>query len=145
MTDLTKGDIIPGEGVGIFRLDWSLSRLMEHLPEHYETEKIPYGFVIWTPIMGFWIDADTLRITQILVRGAFRGKLKGIVGIGSTLLDVEAVVGQVDDDEDDGFGIQDMPGICFEVHNTDGYSSKEDVMTEPITEVSVYESRKGDT
>lgn len=64
-------------------------------------------------MVDLWIEEGI--IIQIMVHGAYRGKLKNVIGLGSTLADIEAHIGDWQEDEEDNFVIPGLPGLCFEV------------------------------
>ena len=56
-------------------------------------------------------------ITQIMVHDGYRGTYAGVIGLGSTLFDVERFIGPWFEDEVDEFEIQGIAGMCFEIEN----------------------------
>ncbi len=64
-----------------------------------------------------WLFEKEGVISQICVFAGYTGKIAGSVGIGSTVTEVMAAFGFVEEDEEDCFGVTAMPGWCFEVEN----------------------------
>jgi hypothetical protein len=55
------------------------------------------------------------RIERIRVSEGYRGRLDGIIGIGTTIADVERHFGKpVEEDEEDNLVVQGLDGWCFE-------------------------------
>lgn len=70
---------------------------------------------------------------QIGVRGGFKGKYKGKIGIGSTLKEVKEYIG----DYKSVYSTYEMEqdkGICFELEDVDDW----DELTAPIENIYVF-------
>lgn len=71
----------------------------------------------------FWVDNKTNKIFQIGVKGDFKGKFQGKIGLGSTLLDVQKYIGEWRG-EFDVYVLPEYPGICFELKDIDHYDEE---------------------
>lgn len=55
---------------------------------------------------------------QIMVDGTYRGRLAPVIGLGSTIADVEAAIGPCAEDDEDNLIVMNLPGICCEIGAT---------------------------
>lgn len=134
-------EIIPGKSVGRYSIGANYDSIIEHL----RTEKIPYkttdnNYVkkINTADIVFWFKDKVL--IQIMVYNDFKGKVKGKVGIGSYLSDVEKFIGRPEEDGQNIetiYIIKDLPGICFELQDND-IDEEWNENTAPIETISVF-------
>ncbi len=81
-------------------------------------------------------DDDT--VTQIMVHGHYRGRLMGHISIGSSVTDIETLVGPCDEDEEDNLVIQGLPGLAIEIASTYADPAWKDA---PITELYVFRAQ----
>lgn len=75
-----------------------------------------------------------------MVYNDFKGKVKGKVGIGSYLSDVEKFIGRPEEDGQNIetiYIIKDLPGICFELQDND-IDEEWNENTAPIETISVF-------
>jgi hypothetical protein len=142
MLDL-DAPIVPGVGAAELTLGDDVAKLLAArrpsaigtLPG---TGRIRYDF---GPI-SIW-EANG-RIKQLRVSEGYRGKLDGVVGIGTTVAEVESHFGKaVEEDEEDSLIVQGVDGWCFE---TESWSSPSGTARENpfarITELFVYGSAR---
>ena len=125
-------DIWPGIGIGNIKLDITKEELIDIIGENYEQRPNASGGVISVENASFWI-ADDGRVGQIGVRGGFKGKYKGKIGIGSTLKEVKEYIG----DYKSVYSTYEMEqdkGICFELEDVDDW----DELTAPIENIYVF-------
>lgn len=54
-------------------------------------------------------------VTEIMVHDGYRGQLMGRIGIGSTIDDIERLIGPCEEDEFDDLVITNMLGLAFEI------------------------------
>lgn len=85
MFELKAGDIIPGIGIGPFKLGADESTILQIssnflISQPSDTSRIYTG----NDIM-IWVDLESGKIDQVLVEGSFQGKLLDKFGIGSYL------------------------------------------------------------
>ncbi|MBB3907321.1 hypothetical protein [Anoxybacteroides rupiense] len=126
-------EIIPGKRIGIYELGWDFETLKRYLGNDYQIEERERVTVIIGDCIMFWIDKETNTVTQISVYGDFRGTFKNVIGIGSTLADVERYIGRWEE-ELDVYILPDDPGICFELRDEDEWKE----LKTPIEYISVY-------
>ncbi|TCS94971.1 hypothetical protein [Hazenella coriacea] len=133
MSKTLNGEIIPGERIGDYYLGWSFNTLKEHLTKDFQIEDRGQKLVITDQNMKFWLDKENNSITQISVFGEFKGRFKGVIGIGSNLTDVQRRVGKWEE-ELDVYIMPDFPGICFELLDEEDW----DEWKSPIEFISIY-------
>ena len=111
---LCDGDIIPGEGIGLFKLDMSREDVENIINvKGYKLDKGKLYNIYDCGDVEIWFDGD--RIYQISVFGDFKGKLLGELGIGSYLADIEKKLNAVSIDNVYVEVFDEMKGICFEL------------------------------
>jgi len=71
-----------------------------------ETDKLVFPFVT------LWVRDG--RIQQVAVKAPYEGRIGNVIGIGSTVKDVEAALGKVVQDKEDNLTVAESPGWCFE-------------------------------
>lgn len=128
-------DIIPGKGVGEFRLGMSLAEIEQLIPNH-STEPLENHFVIWTEQLGLWIAKSNFEVTQILTRNHHPSKVLGKVGLGDTLADIEKYFGPVKDDLDI-YVLTQYPGVGFELEDSD-INEEWNEQTASIQAISIF-------
>lgn len=72
---ILEGDILPGIGIGDFKLDITREELLSRLGDDYTQSENCKGRMIDIENTSFWIGNDG-RVNQIGVSGDFRGKYK---------------------------------------------------------------------
>lgn len=140
VVNFLEGDILPGKGIGEAYLGWNIDRLHDYL----QTLNLDYGIedranstLVITRFAMFWISKESKSITQILVFGEFRGKLMGCIGIGATLKDVQAYIGNWEK-QSDVYIIPQYPGVCLELKDVEDYDEEWDEAAAPIENISVF-------
>ena len=136
MYSLKEGDILPGTGIGVLRLGASFDQLRETIKD-FETRDLPdYTLIVCTNVK-IWVSKEKDAATQILVFGDFQGKYAGCIGIGSTLSDVRAWLGQSWHDDLDVTILDKVPGMGFELGSSDD-EYEWDELTAPIECICVF-------
>ncbi len=127
--------IVPGEGAASIRLGESVTDILSGTTEVFVAEQVAIAGVGDTGSIRYrsatidlWVKDN--RIWQIMVHGAYTGKVLGKIGLGSTLADVEKLLGSVAVMADN-WVVKGMPGISFEPQ-TEGTDS-------PIIEIYVWQ------
>ena len=87
-------------------------------------------------MVDLWATEDI--VDQIGVHGGYRGQLLGRIGIGSTVGDLEQLVGPVAEDDDDNFIVRGTVGLCFEVEGVFSGAGDPRLLMAPITWFFVY-------
>jgi hypothetical protein len=126
--------IIPGHAAAGLAIGHPLPRLTDAVSGATASPqgvlRLDYGAVsVWT--------TDGM-ITQICVRAGYRGKLGGAIGIGSTIVGVEAYLGPVSEDPSDNLIVDGMPGWCFETEEWGGLHTLDENRDARITSICVY-------
>jgi hypothetical protein len=125
--------LIPGEGIGPYRIGQSIRELRLMLDGEYREIALPAHRVVDMRPYQFWIDRKYDRVFQILVGPGFDGKFLDRVGVGSTLADVREIAGEYICDAE-VYLLPRYPGICFELAE----AVDEDESTSPIEFISIY-------
>jgi len=134
MFKLKNGDIIPKQGIGNFMLGMTFDEI-KSMVDDFCIEEHRNVFIVVCDNIQFWIKNETKKCKQILVTGDFSGKFNDIIGIGTTLDDIEKLGYEWYDDLDAYF-IKGIDGICFELADTD--EEVWDELTAPIAHISVF-------
>ena len=92
MMKIQDEPIIPGVGIGNIKLNMTKDQLIAILGKDYKERFRECDSVIEIENAKFWVSEDG-KIDQIGVEGDFKGKYKGIIGIGSTLSEVKKFIG----------------------------------------------------
>ncbi|WP_102272009.1 hypothetical protein [Cytobacillus massiliigabonensis] len=135
MDNLSSGEIIPGERIGIFRLGCKVETFKKNLTNQYQIEDREGKYIILEENFKFWVDKTSETITQITVFNKFQGRFKERIGIGSTLDELQRYIGNWQEQ----FGvyiIPEYPGICFELLDEECW----DECKSPIEYISIYNS-----
>ena len=143
MPALRSGDIVPGEGISIFRLGATWAELRGTLIGAYAIQQRNGSFAVKTATLWFMIDETDQTVIQITAVGRFRGQVARQIGLGSTLDDVEEHLGRWSEDEDDCIVIAAVPGVCFEVGHVPGRNHEWQLHHAPIDYISVYDEHRG--
>ncbi len=144
MQALKSGEIIPGEGIGSFRLGTAWAELRGVLVGAYSIQQRRGCFAVRTATLWFIVDEVTQAVTQITALGRFQGRVAGQIGIGSTLTDVARQLGAWSESEDDGVVVETCPGICFELGFVPGRDLEWQLQHAPIEFISVFRDRVAD-
>jgi len=129
---LENGSIIPGIGIGNIKLGIGKRELLEIIGSDFKNSSWGLGEKIVCEGVVFWITKDG-KVDQIGVGKGFKGKYKGLIGIGSTLMEVKEFVGSYRQVYDTYEIIQDK-GICFELEDVEDW----DELTAPIEYIYVF-------
>ena len=110
MFDL-NAPIIPGESAAGVRLGQPIKDILvrqtpDAVIELTDCEKYQFGSV------RLWVSSG--KISQIGLYADYRGRLKEGIGIGSTVEEVQTLLGKIEEDEDDNLVVVGTPGWCFE-------------------------------
>lgn len=114
--------IIPGTAAAGLRLGAAIAPILGTAGALFGAEplhdalKRPTGMRYRSASVDLWSHDGT--IVQIMVHGAYRGRLTQGIGLGSTIADVEQVLGPCADDDEDNLIVTALPGICFEIGAT---------------------------
>ena len=110
---INDGDIIPAVRIGNIRLNITKEEPLNLLNGEFKEQFREDDSIIEIENARFWIGGDG-KIDQIGVWGDFKGKYKGTIGLGSTLKDVQQLVGNYVNVYDT-YEMIDDKGICFEL------------------------------
>ncbi len=133
---INDGAICPGEGIGEISLNMTKKELRKIIGSDFRERKIASGSLIEVENAMFWIDKNN-RVDQIGVNGDFKGKFKGIIGIGSTMSDVKKYIGNYVP-VDVTYELEDFKGICFELGDMDEFEDYWDELAAPIERIYVW-------
>lgn len=136
---MRDGEIIPGKRIGDIELGISKEELL-HMIEGQYTEVDLYGsFRIENGNVKYWINEEG-KLDQIGVGEGFIGKLQDKIGIGSTLQDVQANMGEYDDSDElfCTYRIKGIEGFCFELKDVESCEEEWDELTAPIEYMYVF-------
>ena len=127
--------IIPGESAAGIRLGQPIQGILAHqspdvIIEIHDLEKYEFGSV------HLWVESG--KITQIGVYQEYRGCLKEGIGIGSTVEEVQNLLGKIEEDEDDVLVVAGMSGFCFETEKWFEGRQPEQNPKAKISEVYVF-------
>ena len=132
MMKIQDGPIIPGVGIGNIKLNITKDQLIVLIGNDYKESLLGRGTRIEIENAKFWISEDG-KIYQIGVEGDFKGKYKGIIGIGSTLSEVKKFIGNYVQVYDT-YEMENEEGICFELEDIDDW----DPLVAPIDHIYVF-------
>lgn len=133
---IQNGPIIPGVSIGNVKLNITKKELLDIIGNKYKQESLEMGEIIICDNARFWIANDG-KVDQIGVGQDFKGKYKGIIGIGSTLSDVKKFVGNYIIIYDT-YEVENDKGISFELEDVDNW----DELTAPIEYIYIYRLTK---
>jgi hypothetical protein len=83
------------------------------------------------------------RVNQVGVRQGYIGTLRHCIGIGSSIGDVDRLIGPVHEDLEDNLVVLGSPGWCFETSRWRGERLKDDHDSH-ITAIFVFEEVAGE-
>ncbi len=120
MIDITA-PIIPGQSAAGIRVGTAIDEVVQRLELDFTVEQIINPYVTLDPpayryrsaMVDLWVREG--MIDQVMLHDGYRGKLMGKIGLGSTIADIEEMVGLWEEDEEDNLIIRGVPGLCFEV------------------------------
>jgi len=129
--------IIPGASAAGVRIGDAIQQILAGHPSSTvdrfaETEKYSFdGITLWV---------RNGRVKQIGVTSPYTGKVLEKVGIGSTIREVETMLGKITQDKHDSLIVSGHTGWCFE---TERWRSGQNVRQNPhakLTEILVFEA-----
>lgn len=129
---IKEGDIIPNVGIGNFLLNITKLELLDIIGSDYKENMRKRDTIISIQNAKFWIAEDG-RVDQIGVGKGFQGTYKNFIGIGSTLADVKARIGNYVE-AGDTYELENEKGICFELEDVDDWEE----LTAPIEFIYVF-------
>ena len=132
MMKIEDGDIIPAVGISNIKLDITKEELLRLLKKDFMERSREDDLIITVENAKFWIASDG-KVDQIGVEGDFKGKYKGVIGLGSTLQDVKKFVGDPVNVYDT-YEMEEDKGICFELEDVDDW----DELKAPIDHIYVF-------
>ena len=132
--DLTA-PIMPGKSAAGISLGEELAALPRPLSRASFTgvERLDYLCV------SLWVRQES--VCQVGVREGYGGTLAEGIGIGSTIADVERLIGRVQEDAEDNLIVVGYSGWCFETEEWRGHSIEENRGAR-ITGIFIYEASK---
>jgi|GEM_PF-734069 len=138
MFNLKKGNIVPKQGIGNLMLGMSFDEI-KSIVKDFEIDERSGAFVVVCEDVKLWIDNETMKCTQILVRGDFTGKFNNTIGLGMTLGDIEKLGYEWYEDLYAYF-IKGIDGIGFELADIDDDEDNDewDALIVPIAYISVF-------
>jgi hypothetical protein len=114
----------------------ALGKLAEALPRPLKKESLPSLERFDYSALSVWIREGLVH--QVCVREGYSGILPEGIGIGSSIADVERLIGQVEEDMDDNLVVIGYPGWCFSTEEWCGHKSEENPGAR-ITWICIYE------
>ncbi len=129
---IQDGDIIPAVGISNIKLNSTKEELLKVLKRDFKERFREEDSIIEIENAKFWIASDG-KVDQIGVGGDFKGKYRDVIGLGSTLTDVKALVGNYVNVYDT-YEMEMDKGICFELEDIDDW----DELTAPIEFIYVF-------
>ena len=108
------GDILPEIGIGNIKLGMSRNDVEKIM---FETivQCLPEFYILQGEDIKVWVNKSEDCVTQIMVFGAFEGKLMKEFGIGSHLPDIEQKLNETAKEECYVYCFESLRGICFEL------------------------------
>lgn len=116
--------IIPGQSAAGIIIGSPIETILKDQRIHFRAEEVRNPCVVSafplvryrSPMVDLWVRTGI--IDQIMVHSGYAGKLRGIIGLGSTIADIETQIGLWGEDEEDNLVIQNLPGFCFTVEGS---------------------------
>lgn len=87
-----NGPIIPGVCIGNIKLGITQEELLKIIDRDYKEQSLEIGAILAIENAKFWIASDG-KVDQIGVENNFKGRYKGVIGLGSTLSDLKNYIG----------------------------------------------------
>lgn len=129
---IKEGNVIPNIGIGKYSLNMSKKELLDIIGKDYEERVRKKDSIISIENANFWISSDG-KVDQIGVSKGFEGKYKNIIGIGSTLAEIQEKLGAYVE-AGDTYELEFEKGICFELEDVEDWEE----LTAPIEFIYVY-------
>ncbi|WP_046233348.1 hypothetical protein [Paenibacillus algorifonticola] len=119
MNPYLYGEIIPSTSIGEYRLGIKLNELLNGIDVEYTLKKSrsnTFTHVVDIEGMSFFFDFSTELLIQITVSSGYKGKYKGLIGIGSILIEYKDQISyQLDkEDNDCGLFLPNAPGMWIQ-------------------------------
>ncbi|TFE19029.1 hypothetical protein [Cohnella luojiensis] len=116
MNSYLYGQIIPGRSVGEYHLGIKLNELINELNVEYiitKSRNDSISHIVEIQGISFFFNFSTELLTQITVSEGYKGKYKGLIGIGSILNKYKDQISYQLDEEDNecSLFLPDAPGI----------------------------------
>jgi len=138
MYRLKSGSILPGKGIGPFRLGMTFNEVTGQVSQYKQRELANASQIICENVK-IWIDHQTDLVSQILVYGSFDGTFDGWLSVGKTLADA-LEKGYSYHEELGAYMLDGIEGLCMELEDDCDLDDDApwDERTAPITRISVY-------
>jgi len=112
--------IMPGEGAAGLRVGHELGDYVDSTGALFRAEQLHNKFVelkdhwvLRSFSVRVWVESGI--ITQISVRGGYRGSVHGRLRLGDMVGKVASEMGVVGEDDEDNLVCANLPGLCFEI------------------------------
>lgn len=122
MMKIEDGDIIPAVGISNKKLDITKEELLKMLKKDFMERSREDDLIITIENAKFWIASDG-KVDQIGIEGDFKGRYKGVIGLGSTLKDVKDLVGDYVNVYDT-YEMKEDKGICLRSIACKGWTAR---------------------
>lgn len=130
------GNIIPSKCIGSIHLGMNMEQVNK-LVSIDKVENLQNCYVLQSKNIKIWINKENDKVTQVLVEDKFKGKYKDVIGIGSTLQDIQNKLKLNWYEDLDCYFLHGIDGICFELGDSgNNYHWYEEIA--PIVAISVF-------
>ena len=149
---LEDSEIIAGDRIGNIYLGMTYEEFSTLYGDDDKSEEVRYSCSFRILFENFMVlfSNDEKKLDEITVLGDFKGKFRNIIGIGSTLSDVEKYIGDYYEAYEicPTYAIKDCDGICFELLDIDAltddyieydYDSIEKLL--PIEYITIFKGK----
>ena len=120
---LEDSEIIAGDRIGNIYLGMTYEEFSTLYGDDDKSEEVRYSCSFRILFENFMVlfSNDEKKLDEITVFGDFKGKFRNIIGIGSTLSDIEKYIGEYYEPYEiiPTYAIKDCDGICFELLDID--------------------------
>ena len=121
----------------IILLDMSFDEIT-NIVKDFEIRDLEEYSVITCGNVRIWVNNDTDKASQILVKNGFEGKYDNKIGLGSTLNDI-VNMGYEWYEELDAYFIRGIDGFCFELADVENLDDEWDELSAPIEYICVFD------
>lgn len=132
MMIIKEGNVIPNVGIGKYLLNMSKKELLDIIGDDYKERVRKKDSIISIENANFWLSYDG-KVNQIGVSKGFKGKYKNLIGIGSTLAEIQEKLGAYVE-VGDTYELEFEKGICFELEDVEDWEE----LTAPIEFIYVF-------
>ncbi len=133
---ITEGELMPGVGIGDYRIGMKKRDLLKKLGNDYKERDLGGGESrINLENASIWLDQND-TVSQVGVTKGFEGMYDNTVKIGSTLKEIQEKYGGYREEYAD-YIINGIEGMCFELEDT-GECEEWDELTAPIEWMFIY-------